>query len=169
MLDQRPWKRRTPEEANHFNPAFLGALQFEFVKIHSKKHIEGTPITLAPLALAIVLHKPTRAALPGRTITSLYEWLLENEKVLVGLSNRVANIRPVSNEALRFLFCQNCLTFSQGHRVVLGKKKAHFPASFIEETTSEVRDIVDRMKFVARWFAKSGSESSILASWRIGL
>jgi hypothetical protein len=164
MLRVKPWKKRPTEEANLFNPAFVGSLIFEFSKAYSKHQVNGTPVTFVPLALSVVLHKPTRVRLPGSTVTSLYDWLLKNEVVLIGLSDRARNITPISKEALRFLMMHNCIDFSEGHNVIPGTKKAHFPTAFLNETTSEMKNIVEKTKFLARWFAKSGSENSTLAS-----
>lgn len=167
MLKVEPWVKRPIEEANLFNPAFVGSLIYEFSKAYSKNQVNGTPVTFVPLALSVVLHKPTRARLPGSTVTSLYDWLLKNEDILIGLSDRARNITPISKEALRFLMIHNCIDFSEGHNVIPGTKKAHFPATFLTDTTAEMKTIVDKTKFLARWYAKSGSENSILASWRL--
>ncbi len=167
MLRVKPWVKRPTEEANLFNPAFVGALIYEFSKAYSKHRAIGTPVTFVPLAMSVVLHKPTRARLPGSTVTSLYDWLMKNEDILIGLSDRARNITPISKEALRFLMIHNCIDFSEGHNVIPGTKKAHFSAPFLTKTTAEMKTIVDKTKFLARWFAKSGSESSILASWRL--
>jgi hypothetical protein len=167
MLRVKPWEKRPTEEANLFNPAFVGSLIYEFSKAYSKHQVDGTPVTFVPLTLSVVLHKTTRARLPGSTVTSLYDWLLKNEDVLIGLSDRARNITPISKEALRFLMMHNCIDFSEGHNVILGNRRAHFSSAFLNETTSEIKTIIDKTKFLARWFAKSGSENSILASWRL--
>lgn len=167
MLRVKLWAKRPTEEANLFNPAFVGSLIYEFSKTYSKQQINGTPITFIPLALSVVLHKPTRSRLPGSTVTSLYDWLLKNEDILIGLSDRARNITPISQEALRFLMIHSSIKFLEGHNVIPGTKRAHFPATFLTETTAEMKTVVDKTRFLARWFAKSGSESSILASWRL--
>lgn len=167
MLTVKAWEKRPTEEANLFNPAFVGSLIYEFSKTYSKHRVNGTPVTFVPLALSVVLHKPTRDRLPGSTVTSLYDWLLKNEDVLIGISDRARNITPISKEALRFLMIHRNIDFSDGHNVIPGTKKANFPATFLAETTAEMNTIVDKIRFLARWFAKSGSENSILASWRL--
>jgi len=57
------------------------------------------------------------------------------------------------------------LKLTDGHLISVSTSSAHFPTNFVRETTPETKQIIDRMKFLARWFAKSGSESTILAAW----
>lgn len=161
------WPSRPTEEANLFNPAFVGAVTYEFVKSYQKTHSAGAPITFLPLVLAAVLHKPTRRKLPGSTITSLYQWVQNNEEVLIGLGARARGLAPYTKEALVVLFANGHVDWTAGHSIGVGKNKAGFPPSFLKTTTLEVKEIVERTKFFARWLAKSGSESTILASWGI--
>ena len=163
MLDV--WLKRPPEEANLFNPAFLGSLQYELAKEYTKQKGTGVPLTFVPLTLSVALHGPTRSRLPYSTVTSLYEWLQDNEDVLIGLAPRVRGVSPYLKEALRFGLRKNVLVFNSGHLLEVGTAKASFTGNFIENTTPETKEIIDRTKFMARWFAKSGSEASIIAAW----
>ena len=163
MLEQ--WEKRPPEEANLFNPAFIGSLLFEFAKEHAKQRDRGTPLTYVPIFLAVVLHRTSRLRLPYSTVTSLYEWLQRNEDVLIGLVDRIHGLRPYIQEAVRFGIIKQTLHVSKGHELNTGQVQAHFSAGFLRETTAETKEIIERTKFMARWFAKSGSESSIIAIW----
>lgn len=159
------WERRPPEEANLFNPAFLASLVYEFVKEYSKQTGRGAPLTFFGPNLSAVLHGPTRSRLPYSTVTSLYEWLQDNEDVLIGFANRVRGISPYFKEALRFALQKDTLVLAHGHAIQLGANKGHFPANFLRDTTPETKDIIERSRFFARWFAKSGSEATIIAAW----
>lgn len=163
MLDV--WNKRPPEEANLFNPAFLGSLLHELAKEYAKHKGSGVPLTFASLTLSVVLHGPTRSRLPYSTVTSLYEWLQDNEDILIGLAPRIRGVCPYLKEALLFGLQKRSLSLIDGHNINIGDVKAHFPASFERETSSETKEIVYRNKFMARWFAKSGSEPSIIAAW----
>ncbi|MEP2781097.1 MAG: three component ABC system middle component [Pseudoruegeria sp.] len=159
------WRKRPTEEANLFNPAFLGSLLYEQSKEYLKHTSLGLPLTYASLCISVVLHGPTRDRLPYSTVTSLYEWLQDNEDVQIGLAARVQGVQPYLKEALRFGLRKNILVLSNGHSLIIGEVKAHFPAGFIRDTTAETKEIIDRNKFMARWFAKSGSEASVIAAW----
>lgn len=162
-----PWERRAPEESRLFNPAFLGSLAYEFVKAYGSKQSGSAPITLVAVALAISLHGGSRRRLPYSIVSSLYEWLQGNEDLLVGFPDRLTGLMPYFREATMFGMAHEVMQIADGHHLCLGPKKAHFPKSFIDDTTAETRDIIDRTKFIGRWFAKSGSESSILAAWGV--
>lgn len=161
------WEQRPSEEANLFNPAFIGSLMFEFVKAYQSGKDEGAPFSFLPLVLAVALHRNTRSRLPSKTVTSLYQWVQDNEDVLINLDKRIGGLMPYIREALRFAIAHGALRFGAGHNLVLGETKAHFPAPFTRETTNEISTTIDKSKFMARWLLKSGSEASILACWGI--
>ncbi len=161
------WDLRPAEEANLFNPAFVGSLIYEYAKEYQKSKVNGVPLTFIPIALSITLHRPTRNRLPHSTISSLYQWVQENEDLLIGFHERVTGLLPYVREAIQFAMQQRTIQFGAGHLIQVGEAKAHFPASFLRDTTTEVADAVKRLQFMARWFLKSGSEPSILACWGV--
>lgn len=161
------WEQRPAEEANLFNPAFIGSLIYEFTKAFQSGKTEGVPITFIPVALAITLHRQTRMRLPSSSVTSLYEWVQNNEDILIGFNDRIDGLLPYIREAVRFALGQRTVCFGEEHLLQLADTRAHFSAAFIRETTPEVSEIVNKSKFLARWFLKSGSESSILACWGV--
>ena len=167
MPELRPWNKRAPEEARLFNPAFLGSLSYEFVKAYGSKQNGSAPMSLALVALAISLHGASRKRLPYSIVTSLYEWLQSNEDLLIEFPARASGLVPYIQEAVMFAIAHDAIAIGEGHHLRLGSKRVHFPGRFVENTTVETRDIIDRTKFVGRWFAKSGSEPSILAAWGV--
>lgn len=164
MHERKVWSKRSPEKANLFNPAFCGSLIYEFVKVYEKERKNGVPITFIPLALSMVLHAKTRKRLPGSSVSSFFEWIQNNEDLLIGFDMRTANLMPYIKEALRFLLQRRSIKIGDGHFIKLGETKSHFTAPFIRETTPEVEEIVKQIKFMSRWMVKSGSEVSILSS-----
>jgi hypothetical protein len=167
MTNLDVWEQRPAEEANLFNPAFVGSLIYEFTKVFQNGKPDGTPLTYLPIAFAVSLHGQTRNRLPASSVTSLYEWVQDNEDLLIGLNERIEGLLPYVREAIRFSLGQGSIRFCAGHNLQLGESRAHFSAQFIRETTPEVTEIISKSKFLARWFLKSGSESSILACWGV--
>ncbi|PWE49071.1 hypothetical protein DEM26_14515 [Thioclava sp. NG1] len=161
-----PWQRRAPEEANLFNPAFMGALACEYAKEHIRQRDESAPLTYLLIAYAIVLHAPTRLRLPKTTITSLLAWSQENEDLLVGFPSRQSGVRPYALEGIRFAIGASALELADGHALRPGSRKVTFGAAFRRTATAETTEVIERMKFAARWFAKSGSEATVLSAWR---
>ncbi len=162
-----PWEERPIEEANLLNPAFMCALIIEFLKDYSKVQPNGAPITIVTVAMATVLHRDSRERLPNRIITSLYSWLQDNEDILIDFSVRSKNVLPYIKEAIMFGMATETLSNGKGHNISLGIKKISLTKNFLEQTTSEIKSIFDRVKFIGRWLSNSGTESSILAAWGI--
>ncbi|WP_143529999.1 three component ABC system middle component [Salibaculum halophilum] len=167
MAGLEAWENRTPEERSLFNPAFLGALIFDFTKEHQKSRADGTPLTYTALALGLALHKPTRERLPSSTITSMYEWIQSNEDLRIGLDGRISGVMPYFREAFMFMLGREMISFADGHNIRTNKSRGGLPAAFLQDATTETKEIAKQMKFLARWFAKSGSETSVLAGWGV--
>lgn len=167
MSSLSSWQQRPPEIANLFNPAFIAALIYEFVKEYEKSNSEGAPYPYIPIVITLALHPTTRRKLPSSTVSALYEWVQNNNECLVGLHERSKNFHPYAQEALRFAMLHNAVKFDEGYFLKTDDKKASFTPSFIRESTQEVADIVKTTKFLARWFVKSGSTSSVMSCWGV--
>jgi len=159
-----PWRARPPEEANLFNPPFMCALAFEFLKAYTKDRDEGASLFILIIALTVALHASSRRRLPYSTVTPLYAWVQENEDLLIGLSKRSKNLTPYIREALMFGLAMKVLRVTDSSSFSLGSVRAQFPKTFIDKTTAETKEIIERIKFLGRWFAKSGSEISVSAA-----
>lgn len=167
MPDRPAWNKRAPEETRLFNPAFIGSLAYEFVKVYGSKQSGSAPMTLLVVALTISLHGSSRKRLPYSIVTSLYEWLQINEDLLIKFPERARGLLPYIQDAMIFAMIHKNIGVKEGHHLHVGPMKSNFSPKFLEETTPETRDIIDRTKFLGRWFAKSGSEPSILAAWGV--
>jgi hypothetical protein len=161
-----PWASRPPEEANLFNPAFCGALTFEFVKEYQKAKDVASPFVLPFCALAISLHPKTRAALPSTTINSMYTWLERNSKSLIGYQARARSLVPTIREGIRFALDRRTLAVTDAG-LALGEKRASFTPPFLSGATHDAQDCVIATRFLGRWFAKAGTPSTILSGWGI--
>ncbi|MBN8647518.1 MAG: hypothetical protein J0L55_06140 [Caulobacterales bacterium] len=161
------WSDRPREEAFLFNPAFLSSIMCEFTREYCKAKKVGCPVTLNFLAPAISLHIQTRERLPHSTVSSLYEWIQYNEDVLVDLPRRLRGLLPFLREALMFSLHQQTLEFDNPHTLTVGEKNGYFTTGLLKGVTKDMADAVQSTRFLARWFAKSGSETSILSSWGV--
>jgi hypothetical protein len=95
----------------------------------------------------------------------LYEWLQNSEDVLVDLPRRNHALLPLLRDGLKFAVYQKVIEFSDGHQLVVGPKKGHFTPAFLGTVSSDMNDVVATTRFLAKWFAKSGSEASVLSGW----
>ena len=90
-----PWAERwAAEEANHFNPAYCGALIYEFARSYRNTKRRAASFALVFCALPIALHPDTRDRLPPTTKSGMFPWLEENRDVRVGFGTRARNLAP---------------------------------------------------------------------------
>lgn len=158
------WHDRPKEEANLFNPAFCGALICEFVGEFYKARRAYPSFTLIFCALPIALYPKLRQTLPSSVRTSLYSWIEQHTESLVGYSERAKNFVPYAQEALRFAINHDALEFVDGANLKLAKNKASFGRQ-LEQSTSEIRDIVIATRLLGRWFASAGAPATVLSAW----
>lgn len=162
------WHSRAVEEANLFNPAFCATLLTKAVGDFMKKSAgRPMPFALAFLVLPIIMHRGTRQALPGSTVTALLPWLQENREQLVDFSVRVMRLKPFSQEAIMFAIAHGTLAFGDGGGLVLGKNKVSTTEKKTGLFTFEARECVDRAGFLGRWLATAGRPATILSAWGI--
>lgn len=163
------WEYRAQEEAHLFNPAFCGALTYEFVKAFTKASgQEGAELPLAFCALPISLHWRTRKKLPASIRTSVYTWLQRNPEVLVGYGIRAKNLVPFIREGISFGAARKTLAFTELGHIKLGAEKAVFNPKFIQDSaTHEVGEIILSTRMIGRWFASAGTTTTTLAAWGI--
>jgi hypothetical protein len=69
---------------------------------------------LATLTPALVLHGPTRRALPAAVSTHLSSWVARNPVLVAGLPQRVASLAPAVQEGLRFGVRHGLLELREG-------------------------------------------------------
>jgi ABC-three component (ABC-3C) system Middle Component 3 len=160
------WKDRPKEEANLFNPAFCGALICEFVAEFHKARRAYPSFALIFCALPIALYPKLRQELPSSVRTSLYSWIEEHAENLVGYSERARNFVPYAQEALRFTLDHAALEFVDGANLKPAQNKALFGRQ-LEQSTSEIRDIVLATRLLGRWFAAAGAPATVLSAWGI--
>ena len=162
----RKWTSRVVEEANLFNPAYCATLLAVASKDYAKKTERPLPFALALLILPIVLHEKTREELPHSTITALMPWLQKHKPVLVGFNQRVAGLRPATQEAVMFGISQGALILDGAALKTTSKYIAPTPAR-TDMFTKETTDTVEAAGFLGRWFANAGTTSTIYAAWGV--
>ena len=97
-----PWRQRSIEERALFNPALLAAVVHQAAAGYYAEKGAGLPFPLAFLAAAVVLHRPSRSALPTSVRTTLAAWLADHPDSRVGLLERARGIAPLLREGMLF-------------------------------------------------------------------
>lgn len=160
-----PWSDRPIEQARLLNPAFLAALIWSCAEGYYSINQQGIPYPLSFVAMPIVLHKPTRAILPRAIRTSLAAWLGENTHVHVHFIERATSLVPIVKEGV--LFGVNGQLLSLTSSQIMAAPRPRSMARFLRESSDEVRDCMEKAKFVGRWFASSGNYTTVMALWGV--
>ena|SRR5436190_16098629 len=163
----QPWTTRAVEEANLFNPAFCSALLGKTADEFQKKRRQPLPFALTFLVLPIVLHRNTRLALPGSTVTSLVSWVQDNREHLVHFALRVERLDGITREALLFGAQHRTLAITAKGDLAGGTRRQSITDRRTGLFTDEARDCVDRAGFVGRWFGVAGTTATIYAAWGV--
>lgn len=163
----RTWSQRAVEEANLFNPAFCAVLLAKASEEFAKKAQRPFPFALAFLVLPIVLHRGTRQALPGSTVTALLPWIQENREQLVNFAGRVEALRTITQEAILFGLQHESLAIAEDGGIAAGARRLTPTEKRTGLFTDEARECVDRAGFTGRWFAAAGLPATIYSAWGI--
>jgi uncharacterized ubiquitin-like protein YukD len=159
----RPWNQRPIEVANLFNPAFCSLLLKHTVDSYQRASNQGLDLSLTFIILPIVLHKPTRQALPGIT-TKLNVWMQRHHEVRIGFSERMSNMVPLIKEALIFSMHHELIRIDQAGHLIVGDAKLK---KYEVSATSEAALCVKKADFIGRWFADAGNAATILTMWGV--
>ncbi len=160
-----PWNARSREVGILFNPAFCCVILSSSVVGYSNQESRGMPFSLAYLVLPLVLHKPTRDALPMNTRTSLAAWLEENPSVRIQFHERVKSLKPFVGEAIIFGTRYNWLSIQNGF--IKSSLSDTRIKGFLSKTQGEARECVMRARLVGRWMAAAGPAETVMGLWEI--
>lgn len=160
------WSDRPIEQARLLNPAFLAALIWSCAEGYGNIDPQGVPYPLSFVAMPVVLHKSTRESLPRAISTSLAAWLGENAQVHIHFTERAISLVPLVKEGVLFGINGQLLNLSSS-RIVAAPRPRLIMTRFLRESSDEVRDCMEKAKFVGRWFASSGDYTTVMAHWGV--
>lgn len=162
----KPWHERPTELSHLYNPGYCGWLLREAVEGYALEKPGGMPLVVAFLVLPVVLHKPTRDLLPRGVATVLQSWLQQHPEVRVHVADRTRELMPFTKEALLFLAARGRMVFADdGSLTVAGKLKQGKAA--LVERSGDLKESLQKAKFVGRWFALAGTAASLFQAWGV--
>ena len=157
---------RSPEELVLMNPAFIATLLYFAVQGYKEEIGKGLPFSLAFLVPPVVLVKSFRSALPGRRDSSLAAWLQNHADFRLRFAEVISSLVPVVREGLLFAVNKGVLSLTE-ERIEEKSKLFKGSNSIITKNTEEFKEILNKARFVGRWYANSGSEQTIFALWGV--
>ncbi len=149
------------EEFALFNPVFLGYMINRAAYGWGKVHEPGMPVALTYLVLPVVLHGPTRRALPSTTRSNLLVWMQEHPAHVSAFPAHAVSLSARVSEALIVATSAGLVVAQDG---LLRRGRARRMPDGMSE---EVRDCFAKAEWVARWFAQTSPASTLFTYWGV--
>ncbi|MET9888123.1 three component ABC system middle component [Streptomyces sp. NPDC006430] len=149
------WTRRPQASAAFLNPALIAGIAATAARDYEREASGRLmPWPMAFLVAPLVLHRPTRRALPTSTRTHLTNWVADHPVLVAGLAPRSSSLGPAVREGLRFGLRHQMLAIEQGClKGTLAKSR----------TEGELAELIKAASLIGRWTAKSENPSTIFA------
>lgn len=147
------WLERPRVEATLLNPALVAVLLAAAARDYGSSE-GGMPWPLAFLISPLVLHRPTRDALPRNTRTHLSTWIRRHPVLRAGFPHRAVAMVPISREGIRLGMHAGVLRREGGSLVGRLDREAE---------AGELQQLIRRAALVGRWLAKTDQPSTVFA------
>ncbi|MDX3848495.1 three component ABC system middle component [Streptomyces europaeiscabiei] len=150
------WQQRSEAAASFLNPALLATVQASAAAAYERESPGELMVwPLATLIPSLVLHGPTRRALPAAVSTHLSSWVARNPVLVAGLPQRMASLAPAVREGLRFGLRHGLLELQEGR--VRGTVRG------VSRLEGELGELVRKAQLVGRWTARTEQPSTVFA------
>jgi len=156
------WDERPQDLANLLNPAYMGILLFRAVVGFTKEAEHGMPYPLLFLVPPFLLHQPTQTRLPKSVVTTLPTWLQDHKDVIVEFGKRSSTLVPYTREAIQFLLQHRIIGLDAEGKVTKGEVAPKGVTKY-QQTSESIQQSYRRSEFVGKWFARSGSPTTVFA------
>lgn len=140
-----------------FNPAFIALLLRRAAAGHQRDHHRPLPLMLAFLVPPLVLHGPTRRALPPLN-TRLASWATRNPLLRAELAVRAPRLTPITRRALRFGVRHGLIEFEAN-----GLSPGHTASPTGEPQTDDSAECLRAAELLGRWLPRTGSDVTVYA------
>lgn len=123
---------------------------------------DGLSFEEAFLVIPIVLHRATREVLPRTARTSLAGWIASNPLVQGRIAKRASTLVNNTRESILFGSTHGLIRIENG-RVLPNVDYLRTINRALRNASEEVELCAQRAKFVGKWFALTGSATTVLA------
>jgi ABC-three component (ABC-3C) system Middle Component 3 len=147
------WPDRSPVRAAYLNPALVAGILAAAARSYESTAQQPMVWPMAFLVGPLVLHRPTRQALPKTTATHLSAWTSRNTLLRAGFPARAKALTPSVREGLRFGLRHGLLTVDGG--ALHGA-----PGSTRDK---ELTALLSSARLVGRWLAKTDQPATVFA------
>lgn len=149
------WANRSPVAAAYLNPALMAVLFSASARGYGPRDEEPMVWPLVYLVAPLVLHRPTRRALPRNTKTHLSTWVRREPLLRAGFPHRAASLAPTVGEGLRFGLRHGVLVLEDGRlRGLVDARRS---------SDSTLTDLLSSASLVGRWLARSREPATVFS------
>lgn len=156
-----PKSVRVTEEFALFNPAFLGYMINRSAYGWEKAQGRGMPVAATYLVLPVVLHGPTRRALPSTTRTNLLVWMQDHPSLVEAFPAHALGLKQRVSDAI-LLACSTGLVVANAGLLVRGRAR-RMPQGI----SDEVHECFAKAEWAARWFSQTSPATSLFTYWGV--
>jgi hypothetical protein len=160
MPTQNDWAKGPADYRNLLNPAFCGLVIHAAVRDYESMEVAGMPLPLSFLVLPLTTTSSIRVMLPTISTTSFAGWLHDNPSVRAGFARRTKALMGISRVGLLFFVGRGALAVTTGQRLTAVPYRVSATKA-VEERSSTVAQVLEKARFVGRWFARSGDAATI--------
>jgi hypothetical protein len=162
------WRDRVREEANLFNPYFIGFAIRQVARTYDQERGERLPWALPFLFVPLLLHEHSRESLPYTSRTDLVVWLTDNPDIRFLTPHRVRLMRPYVQEALLVATRDGLLTIDRSS-LSIGVGDRRVVQARLDRTELVAGDVLKACPKLGRWLARNGSWQYQLTLWGVAL
>lgn len=159
----RPFAKRSAEEANLLNPAFLASIILQCIKGYIETNKNGAPLVLPFLVVPLILHKHSRETLPRTVSTTLASWVTSTEglQAKIGFAERARSLSPYIKEGVSLALANNLIKILPDGSINVGLNSKQRRQSS-NDLTKEVEMCTKSANYCGRWFARTGKIEMIM-------
>jgi hypothetical protein len=140
------WPERPRIPATMLNPALLAVVESAAAHDYERQAGHPMPWPVAFLVAPLVMHRPTREALPRDTRTHLSTWVSRNALIRAGFPKRATELVPFVREGLRVGLRHGVLALADGGL------RGTVPSDTGE---AELSQLIKSAALVGRWIGKT--------------
>ncbi|MBZ6380032.1 hypothetical protein B5C34_00035 [Pacificimonas flava] len=159
----------TPETLRLLNPAFLATVIGHAATGYVEHRDHGLPFAFAFIVPPLVLHKDTRVVLPKMITSKLPDWAHKNSAELAFLPDHARELRSAVRSAILIGVHFDIIRFDERARMRASSKFNPKTARPELRKSDEVKEIMNKSRFVGRWLSVSGNQPTVLSILGIGI
>jgi hypothetical protein len=141
-----PWPQRPRIPATMLNPALLAVVESAAARDYERQAAHPMPWLVAFLVAPLVMHRPTREALPRDTRTHMSTWVARNALIRAGFPERARELVPFVREGIRFGLRHDVLSLVDGGLRGTVRNNAG---------EADLSGVIKSAALVGRWIAKT--------------